>query len=379
MSLIGTEEISFNESGNIEQDVNLLTNDSEANALRNLYGADIAILLTDGNYQGVAGIVKEIGASASTAFAIVQVDFATMGFTFAHEAGHLQGAYHQQCAVYTRGGCAPVTVSGGPHGFGFQAGIWPFQKYKYTIMHQNGAGGTRIQYYSNPDVEYHGDDTGTANNNNALKLSQTASTMAGFRTNTMLSASITGITSGCSGTYTWSSNVSGGSGSYTYQWETSTNGITYTYAGSSSSYTGTLPPSSDLYLKLTVTSGGQEETDFQWVENLDGSPACGGSKTLVVDEDASEEAQPETFTLQDAYPNPFNPTTAIAFDLPLGSEVRLAVYDMLGREVARLVDGYREAGVHQVTFDATHLPSGVYLYRMQAGGFEDARLITLMK
>ncbi len=100
---------------------------------------------------------------------------------------------------------------------------------------------------------------------------------------------------------------------------------------------------------------------------------------LIVDEVASEEVQPETFTLQDAYPNPFNPTTAIAFDLPLGSEVRLAVYDMLGREVARLVDGYREAGVHQVTFDATHLPSGVYLYRMQAGGFEDARLITLMK
>lgn len=178
---------------------------------------------------------------------------------------------------------------------------------------------------------------------------------------------------------TWSSSVSGGSGSYTYQWETSTNGITYTYAGSSSSYTGTLPPGSDLYLKLTVTSGGQQETDFRWVENLDGSPACGGSKTLTIDEDASEEAQPETFTLQDAYPNPFNPTTAIAFDLPLGSEVRLAVYDMLGREVARLVDGYREAGVHQVTFDATHLPSGVYLYRMQAGGFEDARLITLMK
>jgi len=140
-----------------------------------------------------------------------------------------------------------------------------------------------------------------------------------------------------------------------------------------------LPPGSDLYLKLTVNSGGQQKTDFHWVENLDGSPACGGSKMLVVDEDASEEAQPETFTLQDAYPNPFNPTTAIAFDLPLGSEVRLAVYDMLGREVARLVDGYREAGVHQVTFDATHLPSGVYLYRMQAGGFEDARLITLMK
>ncbi len=76
---------------------------------------------------------------------------------------------------------------------------------------------------------------------------------------------------------------------------------------------------------------------------------------------------PAAFSLGQNYPNPFNPSTTIGFALPSQQQVRLSVFDVLGREVARLVDGVQSAGNHAVTFDAVDLPSGVYMYRLSAG------------
>lgn len=76
---------------------------------------------------------------------------------------------------------------------------------------------------------------------------------------------------------------------------------------------------------------------------------------------------PNEFRLEQNYPNPFNPSTTISFQLPAASDVRLVVYDVLGREVETLVDERISAGTHQVTFDGTGLSSGVYVCRMTAG------------
>jgi photosystem II stability/assembly factor-like uncharacterized protein len=88
---------------------------------------------------------------------------------------------------------------------------------------------------------------------------------------------------------------------------------------------------------------------------------------------------PGTFELQQNFPNPFNPTTAVSFRLPVASEVKLVVCDILGREISVLVDERKNAGVHQVTFDASGLPSGVYLYRIHAGGFVSTRRMLVLK
>jgi endo-1,4-beta-xylanase len=77
---------------------------------------------------------------------------------------------------------------------------------------------------------------------------------------------------------------------------------------------------------------------------------------------------PEEFNLAAAYPNPFNPSTVIGFDLPEQAAVTLVVYDAVGREVARLVDGSLPAGRHERTFDAAMLSSGIYYYRFAAQG-----------
>jgi len=76
---------------------------------------------------------------------------------------------------------------------------------------------------------------------------------------------------------------------------------------------------------------------------------------------------PADFAVQAVYPNPFNPTTTLSYTLAANQKVSLAVYDISGRQVAQLVDGYRSAGLHQVTFDASGLASGVYIYQLIAG------------
>lgn len=79
------------------------------------------------------------------------------------------------------------------------------------------------------------------------------------------------------------------------------------------------------------------------------------------------------------YPNPFNPTTTIAFDLVDAGRVSLRIYDVMGREVAALVEGYLPAGHHTRTFDAKGLPSGLYMYKITAGNFTDMKKMVLLK
>lgn len=79
------------------------------------------------------------------------------------------------------------------------------------------------------------------------------------------------------------------------------------------------------------------------------------------------------------YPDPFNPTTMISYQLPMNGHVTLEVYDVLGRLVTTLVDGYQSAGGHSVQFNADNLASGVYFCRLTASGTELVRKMILMK
>ena len=95
---------------------------------------------------------------------------------------------------------------------------------------------------------------------------------------------------------------------------------------------------------------------------------------------AAEETTPEGGRiLGAAYPNPFSSKTTISFSLPTAQEVCLTVYDVLGREVATLIDGMQEAGEQLVEFDASELPSGVYLIRVEAGATQRTQRITLVR
>ncbi len=88
---------------------------------------------------------------------------------------------------------------------------------------------------------------------------------------------------------------------------------------------------------------------------------------------------PGIYSLDQNYPNPFNPATTISYQVPVAGTVRIAVFDVLGRQVAELLNEKREAGNHTVTWNAAGMASGVYLYRIMAGDFTLTRKMVLVK
>ncbi len=100
-------------------------------------------------------------------------------------------------------------------------------------------------------------------------------------------------------------------------------------------------------------------------------------RIVVSNEDFNN--QEKEFALSQNYPNPFNPSTEIAFTLPSSSLVKLSVYNLLGQEVATLLNEVKVAGIHKATFDASLLSSGVYIYRIQAGEFVQTKRMMLIK
>lgn len=88
---------------------------------------------------------------------------------------------------------------------------------------------------------------------------------------------------------------------------------------------------------------------------------------------------PKSFALFNNYPNPFNPVTRIKFDIPRDVKAKLVIYDILGREVYRMIDGELKAGSYSLNFDASNLPSGVYFYKLTADQFTDTKKMLLLK
>jgi N-acetylneuraminic acid mutarotase len=88
---------------------------------------------------------------------------------------------------------------------------------------------------------------------------------------------------------------------------------------------------------------------------------------------------PKTFLLEQNYPNPFNPSTTIRYQLPVASEVKLEVYDVLGKKIATVVNERQSAGAYQVVWNASGLSSGTYFYRLQAGTFVETKKMIMVK
>jgi len=112
--------------------------------------------------------------------------------------------------------------------------------------------------------------------------------------------------------------------------------------------------------------------------------ATSGGIVLAYEDILELRSVPEAFKLYQNYPNPFNPTTTIQYTLSADltyetQDVRLTVYDMLGREVDVLVSEKQNPGNYEVNFNATNLTNGVYFYKFSAGQFTDTKKLILMK
>jgi hypothetical protein len=141
------------------------------------------------------------------------------------------------------------------------------------------------------------------------------------------------------------------------------------------------------YLGYANTAMSYPAVDSSWFTFTKSATANGGpvvleaicSGELFPGEIASVSQQPATFSLEQNRPNPFNPSTAISYQLQTASQTKLTVYDTAGRLITTLVDEMQGAGTHSVTFDGSKLASGLYFVRMEAGDFNAVQKMMLLK
>jgi len=156
-----------------------------------------------------------------------------------------------------------------------------------------------------------------------------------------------------------------------------------------------LPPGSCL----TIPSGSNICLDTIYVDTNaclllgDSSVICQGTvllgEGLIISVHNNSSGIPESFALYQNFPNPFNPTTTIRYEIPKLSFVTLRVYDLLGNEMTTLVSAEKPAGYYEIEFSATsrsasggdalNLPSGIYFYKLQAGSFVETKKMVLLK
>ncbi len=134
-----------------------------------------------------------------------------------------------------------------------------------------------------------------------------------------------------------------------------------------------LPAPGTYYWRINATANWPNEP-----RTSDWSAVASFSASVVVGTE-DDTGLPDRFTLEPNYPNPFNPVTTIRFALPSAERVTLDVYDVVGRRVARLIDARLPAGLHEVRWNANRFASGMYLYRIRAGTFQQSRAMILLR
>jgi hypothetical protein len=211
-----------------------------------------------------------------------------------------------------------------------------------------------------------------------------------------LSASISGPTYlSCNQAGTWTASVSGGSSPYHYQWyyyipcntslQTSVDDIepllppcgSWFQAGADNS-TFSHSACSDFEVKCVVHDALNNYATSNIVYVTVGGAANFAAKSanqgVILAQDISNE-----YSLSQNYPNPFNPSTEIRFTLLQATHVKLVVYDMLGRKIAGLADEQMNAGYHSLTWNASDVSSGIYIYRLSTGNFVEVKRMVVMK
>jgi hypothetical protein len=162
-------------------------------------------------------------------------------------------------------------------------------------------------------------------------------------------------------------------------WDTETSGLTEGF-GTAGEETLNIAGLTSAEMQTQSSFEGWDFNEVWSIDEGESYPYLQSSSEQIVTSNVNENGSfPNKFSLAQNYPNPFNPTTNISFVIPQANEVRLQIFDMLGRNVGTLLNEQKAAGSHTVRFDGSNLSSGMYIYRIEAGSFTQTRKLMLIK
>ena len=159
-----------------------------------------------------------------------------------------------------------------------------------------------------------------------------------------------------------------------WQQVTSYNGNMTTWTQQTFDITSYAGGSTQLKIRFRLTSDAGLTGDGWYIDDVKLTNYCGSLVGVTGNNNI-----PLVYSLEQNYPNPFNPATVIKYQIPKASNVKIIIFDILGKEVASLINGRVEAGYHQVEFDGSNFASGLYLYKIVAEGFTDVKKMILVK
>ena len=356
---------SFVESNSAQNDLNRVVTSSSIATLRNNAGADLVVLLTDGNYRIGFGFILGIATldnygNPNTGFAaIVEAD--SGNFTFGHEVGHILGARHD---TDTRTNIPNLSNTAHGHSWFYRNWFLGKKHYQKSMVASGTTKGSRVLHYSNPAVKAHKkarDKTGTSTRNNYVQLKNAACPVSDYNSFEEMRVSIVGPWTVAPFTpFTLNASVSNCS-NYSYHWMASTNGFTYYNAGTSSSYTGTIYGSDETrYVKLTVTcSDGQIKTAYKTVHTF-GHPEP--IKSLTPNEisiDSGDKNRLEEIIT--VYPNPVSTTLNLSSNFSTSKKIKVYLYDILRNKKIPFVYNRRIVkGDTKTLLDVSKMNQGIY-------------------
>ncbi len=343
IEVVCTYEVSGNATGNSLTNVQRLRNPSDGHwdnihSIRTNYGADVVMLITQNGND--CGRVETIPAYSSTAFATMLVNTGCK-YSFAHEIGHLFGARHDRESDNTS---TPYVYG---HGYYKKNSGVEWQTVMSIFLLDNNK---RIKYLSSPDILYGGDPIGTAQYEDVARVHDVrAGTVAGFKPFNFQVTIDGPFSLGYKDYGTFVAYPNGGS---SYLWYKKVGGGSYSYVGSGQ-YHSEMMLSSDFTVKCDVTKNGVTKS---------------GTRTVEYDPNAKiAEIPGDGIEISVNYPNPFNPSTNIAYSIDEPSDVTVTVYDIMGNEVINwdyqnVSPGNNQVQWTGIDFNGNKVSAGTYLY-----------------
>jgi len=400
--------VGYTSPPNIIDDTQHLVDDLNAQSLRNQHKADIVVLLTNQGYFDADGgqtfgIVSQIKADNAHAYLIAEIPFLIAPrWTLAHEVGHIFGARHNRT---NNGGNDDEDICA--HARRFDDGDNIARR---TILARMGNvpndpffGDGRILYYSNPDVDFNGAETGTTNNDNAKAIRNTGCAVGSYRSSPFFNVEIAGPISLCSPhgqapvDYGAAVNTPAvgnpGVAPYTYAWSWSPNpnfSPSFSLGSAQSITIGTPLACPKFYLRLVVTSSDNITITRTKFINSAFCPECDekmlapvGNKpgSIAVTPNAGQQSSQEISNsssvgldasalagfVATVHPNPSAGSPTIEISLEMECDVSIIVNSLNGAEIKRIDAGMLSAGFNSIKLDLVGVPDGIYFCKVLAG------------